>query len=411
MRGSQASWRSSTNDDLVRRLAHRSGGCRSARRDRASRSRSISRTSSQRIRYPLRYEADRPSARAELRPRPVAARGRHLHREPVQRPRALGRRRDRPDAAAARHGTGHRAADRRATRSSSTTSTRPRSTFATARGICATSSTATATSARRSPPTTPARATSTAGASRAWGSSSRRRGATSRRSSEVKKVYAELVREGARAALACRRMADARDRDYAELIVDDCLRVQPGWQVLVGGNPQARPLLEELCGAVARRGAYALLRVSFEGFLAQSLRWVEDGADGAFSPSRRRSSSTSSGMPMRWSSSRLPTTRVPLRRRARADGRPAGRLPARHRPDDESRRALGRLPVPDCRARAGGGARHRRVRGAALRRRAARLGGRRRADARRRGALRRRLRDPHRRRRAPICGSRSRGGR
>ena len=55
-------------------------------------------------------------------------------------------------------------------------------------------------------------------------------------------------------------VADPRDRDYAELIVEDCLGVQPGWQVLVGGNPQARPLLEEVCGAVARRGAYALLR-------------------------------------------------------------------------------------------------------------------------------------------------------
>lgn len=71
-------------------------------------------------------------------------------------------------------------------------------------------------------------------------------------------------------------MPDPRDRAYAELIVDDCLGVQSGWQVLVGGNPQARPLLEEVCGAVARRGAYALLRVSFEGFLAQSLRWVAE---------------------------------------------------------------------------------------------------------------------------------------
>ena len=61
-------------------------------------------------------------------------------------------------------------------------------------------------------------------------------------------------------------MADPRDREYAELIVDGCLGVQPGWQVLVGGNPQARPLLEEICAALARRGAYALLRVSFEGF-------------------------------------------------------------------------------------------------------------------------------------------------
>lgn len=69
-------------------------------------------------------------------------------------------------------------------------------------------------------------------------------------------------------------VADPRDREYAELIVDGCLGVQPEWQVYVGGNPQARPLLEEVCGALARRGAYALLRVSFEGFAAQSLSWL-----------------------------------------------------------------------------------------------------------------------------------------
>lgn len=69
-------------------------------------------------------------------------------------------------------------------------------------------------------------------------------------------------------------MPDPRDRQYAELIVDGCLRVQPGWQVYVGGNPLARPLLEEVCAALARRGAYALLRVSFEGFAAQSLSWL-----------------------------------------------------------------------------------------------------------------------------------------
>ena len=71
-------------------------------------------------------------------------------------------------------------------------------------------------------------------------------------------------------------MADPRDRRYAELIVDGCLGVQAGWQVYVGGNPRARPLLEEVCGAVARRGAYALLRISFEGFAAQSLAWVAE---------------------------------------------------------------------------------------------------------------------------------------
>jgi aminopeptidase len=68
-------------------------------------------------------------------------------------------------------------------------------------------------------------------------------------------------------------VADPRDRAYAELIVE-CLRVEPGWQVMVGGNPQARPLLEELCGVVGERGAYALLRVSFDRVLNPSLRWL-----------------------------------------------------------------------------------------------------------------------------------------
>ena len=71
-------------------------------------------------------------------------------------------------------------------------------------------------------------------------------------------------------------MSDPRDRDYAELIVGDCLGVQPDWQVLVGGNPLAQPLLEEVCAAVARRGAHALLRISFDGVLVQSHRWVAE---------------------------------------------------------------------------------------------------------------------------------------
>lgn len=71
-------------------------------------------------------------------------------------------------------------------------------------------------------------------------------------------------------------MSDPRDREYAELIVGGCLGVQPGWQVLVGGNPLARPLIEEVCAAVARRGAHALLRISFEGVVVPSHRWVAE---------------------------------------------------------------------------------------------------------------------------------------
>ena len=71
-------------------------------------------------------------------------------------------------------------------------------------------------------------------------------------------------------------MADPRDRAYAELIVDGCLGVQPGWQVYVGGNPQARPLLEEVCAVLARRGAYPLLRVSFEGLVIFAPSWLAE---------------------------------------------------------------------------------------------------------------------------------------
>ncbi len=40
--------------------------------------------------------------------------------------------------------------------------------------------------------------------------------------------------------------------------------VQPGWQVLVMGHTPARPLLEEICRQIGRRGAYALLRVRLD---------------------------------------------------------------------------------------------------------------------------------------------------
>ncbi len=55
-------------------------------------------------------------------------------------------------------------------------------------------------------------------------------------------------------------MSDPRDREYARLLVDTCVGVQPNWQVVVVGTPAARPLLEEIVRLVAERGAYALLR-------------------------------------------------------------------------------------------------------------------------------------------------------
>jgi len=59
-------------------------------------------------------------------------------------------------------------------------------------------------------------------------------------------------------------MSDPRLADYARLLVDRCIDVQPGWQVIVRSTPAARPLVDEIVAAIAARGAYALPRLSFQ---------------------------------------------------------------------------------------------------------------------------------------------------
>lgn len=58
-------------------------------------------------------------------------------------------------------------------------------------------------------------------------------------------------------------MTDPRIRALAELLVDRCLDVQPGWQVSVRASPLARPLVQEVARAIARRGAYYLPRINW----------------------------------------------------------------------------------------------------------------------------------------------------
>ena len=60
-------------------------------------------------------------------------------------------------------------------------------------------------------------------------------------------------------------MTDARVEQYAKLLVETCVGVQPGWQVLVTGGVLARPLLEAVSREVGRRGAYAIQRASLSG--------------------------------------------------------------------------------------------------------------------------------------------------
>ena len=83
-------------------------------------------------------------------------------------------------------------------------------------------------------------------------------------------------------------MTDPRNRKLAELLVDTCLGVQSGWEVVVAGSPPGRPLLEELVKLIAERDAYAFLRLSFDDStrsdLAGGLRDVALGI-GALLPS------------------------------------------------------------------------------------------------------------------------------
>ena len=58
-------------------------------------------------------------------------------------------------------------------------------------------------------------------------------------------------------------LVDPRVEAYATLLVDRCLGVQPGFEVVIRSTPLARPLLEELERQIARRGAYAVMRIDW----------------------------------------------------------------------------------------------------------------------------------------------------
>jgi aminopeptidase len=71
---------------------------------------------------------------------------------------------------------------------------------------------------------------------------------------------------------------DPRDEQYARLLVETCIDVQPGWQVLVIANVLARPLFEEVTRVIAERGAYVLPRVGFGSFAAPT-SWIKNASD------------------------------------------------------------------------------------------------------------------------------------
>lgn len=73
-------------------------------------------------------------------------------------------------------------------------------------------------------------------------------------------------------------MADPRVVAYARLLVEHSLAVQPGWQVLIRTTPLARPLHDEVVRQIARRGAYAISRMSWTEWPVD-LNWAQHASD------------------------------------------------------------------------------------------------------------------------------------
>ena len=204
-------------------------------------------------------------------------------------------------------------------------------------------------------------------------------------------------------------MADPRIEQYARLLVERCVDVQPGWEVVVVGSTLARPLIEEIMRAIGRRKAVPVVQLSFSGmdFWPFETVWAEHRAAGA----RRRALAAprqDRGRVRRLDPRRRarehPRRRRPAAGAARGDheGRaPADRTPAR------ARHPVGHVPLPHARARAGRRNEPARLRGLPLRRGAPRLGRRGREDEADQGTVRPRRGGADRRPRAPTCGSAS----
>ena len=70
-------------------------------------------------------------------------------------------------------------------------------------------------------------------------------------------------------------MRDPRIEEYARILVDTCVGVQPGWQVILWGGPTARPLVDEVARLLGKRGAYALVRTTLTG----NIPWLLEAPD------------------------------------------------------------------------------------------------------------------------------------
>jgi aminopeptidase len=70
-------------------------------------------------------------------------------------------------------------------------------------------------------------------------------------------------------------MRDPRIEQYAKVLVETCIDVQPGWQVVVVSSSRAQPLVDEVSRQLARRGAYSLLRLAG----GPNIPWLQEAPD------------------------------------------------------------------------------------------------------------------------------------
>jgi aminopeptidase len=70
-------------------------------------------------------------------------------------------------------------------------------------------------------------------------------------------------------------MRDPRDEQYARLLVEECIDVQPGWQVLVASSVLGRPLYNQVTRVIAERGAYVIPRLFFGSGPGPASEWVK----------------------------------------------------------------------------------------------------------------------------------------
>jgi hypothetical protein len=106
-------------------------------------------------------------------------------------------------------------------------------------------------------------------------------------------------------------VADPRIEQYARLLVERCVDIQPGWEVVVVGSTHARPLIEEIIRAIGRRKAIPVVQLTFSGmdYWPFETVWAET-APPSSSPSVRRSASRSKTSATHGSASVRPRTRA-----------------------------------------------------------------------------------------------------